>query len=432
MEKSKRNSIIILTAVTLFAIVVVVFILRSNPYNNPVKKEESVNKTRIMLSWWGNDDRHMYTMEGVSLFMQKYPEYEVDYRYGEWSGYEKRNKVWMESHTEADVMQINYAWLAEYSPDGTGFYDLNELSEYIDLDNFTEEEKSYGTRDGKLNALPIAMNTHVFYFNQDLLDAYGLSLPESWDDLFTIGKTLSADGKYAIGMSKKQLFLMLIAYYEQNFGTQVFNSDGTIAIDADGIAFMLEFYKRLIKEGVLCPIDVFDRSMYLNGEIAGTMCWISDTNVYCDGLEANGVNVSRVSYPVLEGAKSSGWYVKPATMWAISANAYDPEAAAKLLNFLLNDPNMAKLAKTEKGVPVSDAAVAALSEEGLFDTNEFLASQEMNEHMEDLNLMIPMMENEDIIDAFKSGADEYIYDKMTLEESAAETYKAIKEIIKHK
>lgn len=433
MNRSRHVNIIVMVFVILITAAALVVILMKGLDRT---SEESVTnhqpETKLHMSWWGNDGRHMYTMDGVDLFEEKNPNIDVSYRYGEWSGYEKRNKVWMESHTEADVMQINYAWLAEYSNDGTGFYDLNELADYIDLDNFTEEEKSYGMRGGKLNALPIAMNTHVFYYNQDVLDEYGMKVPESWDDLFTLGKALASDDRYALGMSKKQLFIMLASYYEQSYGTPMFNDDGTLALDEEGLEFILEFYKSMIDEHVLCPIDVFDRTKYMSGQIVGTMCWVSDTKVYCDGLAETGANVTLASYPIAKSDKDSGWYIKPATMWAVSAETEHPKEAAMLLDYMLNDPDMAKLQQTEKGVPVSDAAIEALNEDGLSDTNEYKAMQMMSEHQEEMHLMIPNMENESIIDAFKTGADEYIFDKMSAEECAGEIYKAMNDIISQK
>ncbi len=428
MNQNNRSHILRFTLLILLAsgiiFTTIFFILRTNRK----KAEMNPNTARLQMSWWGNDGRHMYTMEGVDLFQQKHPEIRVDYRYGEWNGYEKRTKVWMESHNEADVMQINYAWLDVYSSDGTGFYDLNTLSDVLDLSNFTEEELSYGMKAGKLNALPIAMNTHTFYYNQDILDQYGLTVPKKWDDLFSMAKVLAPKGKYVLGFAKKHLFLLMIAYYEQSFGTPFFNQDGTLAADAKGIEYVLKFYRRLLDEHVICPIDSFDRAKYMAGEIVGTMCWISDTKIYCDGLAETGVKVSRAEYPKLDGASLSGWYIKPATMWAISKDTEHPREAAILLNYLLNDPDMAKLQKTEKGVPVSNAAVAALNEEGLSESNEYKAIQEMNAHQDELSLIIPNMENESIIDAFKSGADEYLYDKKNAPECAESIYTNIREI----
>ena len=428
MNQNNRSHILRFTLLILLAsgiiFATIFFVLRANRK----KAEMNPDTARLQMSWWGNDGRHMYTMEGVDLFQQKHPEIRVDYRYGEWNGYEKRTKVWMESHNEADVMQINYAWLDVYSSDGTGFYDLNTLSDVLDLSNFTEEELSYGMKAGKLNALPIAMNTHTFYYNQDILDQYGLTVPKKWDDLFSMAKVLAPKGKYVLGFAKKHLFLLMIAYYEQSFGTPFFNQDGTLAADAKGIEYVLKFYRRLLDEHVICPIDSFDRAKYMSGEIVGTMCWISDTKIYCDGLAETGVKVSRGEYPKLDGASLSGWYIKPATMWAISKDTEHPREAALLLNYLLNDPDMAKLQKTEKGVPVSDAAVAALNEEGLSESNDYKAVQEMKAHQDELSLIIPNMENESIIDAFKSGADEYLYDKKNAPECAESIYTNIREI----
>ncbi len=429
MKRSIVKMTLILVTFVLLGILVYKLINENIDIQNNEKENEHKEETMIRLSWWGNDDRHKYTMEGVDYFQEQNPTVKVLYKYGVWNGYEKRTKVWMESHNEADVMQINYAWLNEYSEDGEGFYDLNDLSDYIDLDNFTEEEKAYGTRNGKLNALPIAMNTHVFYFNQDVLDEYGLSLPKTWDDLFAMAKVLSKDDKYVIGMSKKQMFVLLVAYYEQKYNKQMFDEDGSFTATEEEIKAILEFYKSMIDEHVLCPVDSFDKNQYMSGEIAGTMCWISDTNVYCDALAETGVNVSRCKYPVIPGAKRSGWYIKPATMWAISAGTEHPEEAARLLNYLLNDPYMVSLQKTEKGVPVSDAAISVLNEEGLSETNEYKAVQEMNEYQDELHLIVPNIENESIIDVFKTEADEYIYDKASSEEAAENIYKGVREII---
>ena len=203
--------------------------------------------------------------------------------------------------------------------------------------------------------------------------------------------------------------------------------DKILKFELDPIHTYTDF-KEMIEKHVLCPVDTFDRSRYMSGEIAGTMCWISDTKIYCDGLADTGANVSRGQYPVINNAKASGWYIKPATMWAVSADTAHPKEAALLLDYLLNDPDMAKLQQTEKGVPVSAAAIAALNEEGLSETNEYKAIQDMIEHQDEMRLMIPNMENESIIDAFKSGADEYIFDKMTASQCAREVYHAMKDI----
>ena len=125
------------------------------------------NQTEISFSWWGNDARNEYTLKAIKEFERLHPDIKVVCHYSEWTGYQSRSNVQMASNTEADVMQINYAWINQYSPDGKGFYDINDLSEYIDLSNFEESELSYGMKDGSLNAIPIALNTQTVYINKD-------------------------------------------------------------------------------------------------------------------------------------------------------------------------------------------------------------------------------------------------------------------------
>ena len=68
---------------------------------------------------------------------------------------------------------------------------------------------------------------------------------------------------------------------------------------------------------------------------------------------------------MLPDAKSKGWVVKPSMLFAINKDTEHPEAAADVLNFLLNDPEGAKLLGTTRGVPVSKSGLKALEEEGL-------------------------------------------------------------------
>jgi oligogalacturonide transport system substrate-binding protein len=393
------------------------------------KYQSTAESSEIAFSWWGNDERHLYTMNAVDLFQELNPEISVSYRYGSWNGFEKRTKVWMASRKEADVMQINYAWLSEYSADGDGFYDLYQLQDYIDLSTFTEADLKFGEVNGKLNAIPIAFNTSTMFYNQELYDSYGLELPVTWDDFFEAAEVMSADGIYPLGMVKKQLFLFLISYYEQSTGKHFFSTDGSLLAEPEDIASILEFYEKLLTEHVLMPIDQFSTSKFTRGEVAGSMFWISDSDNYCTYMEENGFTPVIGEYPTLDGSSLSGWYMKPATMYAISSITQYPEASAQLLDFLVNSVEMADYQKTEKGVPVSKSALQELSSDGLLVGYSYEANQKMLDAQDSMGIMIPVMENEDVIDAFKEGADEYLYGRVSLNESAENIWQKISQLI---
>lgn len=392
------------------------------------EKEDPIS---IEFDWWGNDSRHNYTMEAIKIFNNQNPNIAVNYRYGEWAGYEKRNKVRMMSNTSADVMQINYAWLDTYSSDGEGYYDINELTDYIDLSGYSEEDLQFGMQNGKLNALPIAFNTPTIYYNQDLYDKYGLSLPATWEDLFDAAKVMSKDNIYPIGMLKKQLFLFLIAYYEQTTGKAFFDENGKLQLTAKDMEYVLEFYKRLIDEKVMLTVDQWKRNDLTSGSTAGALFWVSDSDNYCGSIEGGGFKPVLGEYPGVKehtGGKS-GWYMKPATMYAISKNSENPKEAAILLDYLVNSPEMAMQQNTEKGIPVSDKAFSTLEKEGLLTGYCAAANDKMMSERDSMAIMLPVMENETVINAFKNGADNYLYDKADLHETAESIVSEMNEII---
>ena len=377
---------------------------------------DAVQNFSISFSWWGNDIRHQYTMEAVEEFQNNNPEISVKSIYGSWNGYDKRMHIYMKSHMEPDVMQINYAWLQEYSADGTGFYDLREFKDYIDFSNFEEEELEYGMMNGKLNGIPIAFNTQTLFHNKSLYDSYNLEPPKTWDDLFKIAEVMGKDGIYTLGMEKKSLFFLLLAYLEQTTDAEVLDEEGNLVLTAKDIQVMLKFYKRLIKEKVVMPVGSFERNAFTSQKIAGAAAWISDASNYCTPMAETGADVVVGDYIRAPKAKRLGWYVKPATLYAISRDTSQPKEAAIFLNFLLNSREMAVRQTTEKGIPISDAAYKVLEKEEMMNGYEESANSNMQECQEEMKLMEPILENENVLDAFKEEADYYLYDKKSLDE----------------
>ena len=388
---------------------------------------QDTEQTQISYAWWGNDVRHQYTLTGIRVFEEKNPDIRVNHTYGVWDGYETRNQVFMKSHTNADVMQIDYSWLHAYSPDGTGYYNLNFLTDELDLSRYSEADLTLGTVNGHLNAIPIAYNMPVFFYNQDIYDRYGLAIPKTWDDLFAAAERMSKDGIYPIGMVKKQMFLSMIAHFEQTTGRVLYTADGSYCGMPEDWAEMLSFYKELVDRKVIPSVSDFGATDFENGTTAGACFWASDATRYCEGLKAAGANVVIGDNLMTPGALRSGWYTKPATLYAISATTQHPKEAARFLNFLINDADMARLQGTEKGVPISERALDALKSSRQLDSLEYAASQEIMEMQDQNEVMIPQLEAATVMDTFKNTADKYLYGKESLEACAAEIHAQLQE-----
>jgi oligogalacturonide transport system substrate-binding protein len=383
----------------------------------------------ISLSWWGNDARNEYTLEAVKKFEALHPEIKVNCNYSEWSGYQARSNVQMASDTEADVMQINYAWIEQYSPDGDGYYDISLLTDIIDLSNFSEEALSYGMQNGKLNAIPIALNTMTVYINKTVYESYGLAVPSTWEDIFEAAETMNGE-VYPISMTSKSAWFYIVAYAEQQTGKQFMTVDGELNFQAEDIAVMLDFYSRLINERAMPQVEYYDKLNLESGIYAGTLAWLSDGASYCDNAISNGYEFVVADYPAGESSASGeGWYAKPATMYAISKSTSYPEEAAMLLDFLLNSEEMAELQGVEKGIPISNTARSYLADHDMLTGIQYSAFLEMEENTDKLSLISPYFEEEDLIDAFQDGCNAVLYGKADSLEKAQELYQTFEEIL---
>ena len=169
-------------------------------------------------------------------------------------------------------------------------------------------------------------------------------------------------------------------------------------------------------------VDSFNRNAFASGEVGGTLAWVSDAGGYCDPLKENGYDVKIGEYICEPGARSLGWFVKPARMYAISNNTEHPEAAAKLLNYLLNGEEMTLRQGTEKGVPISSSALAVLDEHDMLTGFEVQADAMRKENSDKLSIMAPILESEDVYGSFKSDSDYYLYDKLSRDETIDRIY----------
>jgi oligogalacturonide transport system substrate-binding protein len=111
-------------------------------------------------------------------------------------------------------------------------------------------------------------------------------------------------------------------------------------------------------------------------------------------------------------------------MYAISDTTEQPEAAARLLNFLVNSEDMAMLQKTEKGIPISNSAVEVLKENDLLSGLAYSANQVLEKNQEEMSGMSYILEDEDIYMFFEDEAVYYIYGNMSAEEVADSIYNA--------
>ena len=200
------------------------------------------------------------------------------------------------------------------------------------------------------------------------------------------------------------------------------DENGAIAFTPDEFQVMIGFYTEMVGRKVIPKIEDFKKVNVENGTCAGAVAWVSDAINYFGKPIERGDEVIAADYTAFSPADSgAGWYKKPATLYAMSKNTAHPDEAALLLDYLLNNKEMALLQGVEKGIPISKSAKDYLDEAGKLRGLQYEASVVMDDNSK-LREMSPLIENADIISAFNEAANLVLYYKAAPEEAAQQLY----------
>lgn len=383
---------------------------------------QGIDKINLEVSWWGNDERSRYTIEGLKEYSTEHPEIKIKMIYGEYTGFETKNDVKMFSNTEADIMQINYQWMDKYQRQGLEFYDLRSLSDVLDLSQYDETQLSYGTNaEGRLVALPISLNAKVVWYNQSLYEKYGLELPKTWDDLFAAAKVMSKDGVYPLDMDDYSAWMASVAYTEQLTGHAVFDKDSNFTFTIEDLEIALEFYQRLVEEKVVERAAERDEAKFGQGIYAAMMHWASGSQKYVEMVTNNGQKAAVALSPSMNGEKRMGWYEKPAFVYMIGSHTENPKEAGKLLSYIVQGKGMISRQALEKGVPCNSKAVEILQEDGVLEGLSYDAARLCKEKK--YPLMSPYLEDSSAV--FRIVADEVIYGQTSVRKAAEKAYEQL-------
>ena len=344
---------------------------------NNISGTDGSKKIVLRFLWWGSESRHKATLDAIKLFEEKNPGIKIKAEYGGTDGYFQKLSTQLTGNTAPDIMQVDYIWLFNFSKNGDGFYDINLLKDEFNLANYTKEDLSYTTINGKLNAIPAGMNGRAFFFNKSLYERAGIEIPKTFDELLAADKIL----KQKIGPDTKSLDIVtsdsgamfFVEYYvEQKYGKTLINTDNKVGVTKEELADAFRFYKMLADSGAV--ISAKDRAgagnypddqnpLWINGELGGVLNWNTMIGAYGDMLKKGDTMVAGDFLTGIGDHKSA--YLKVNMTLAINKNTKHPKEAAKFLNFLLSDPEAAKILGTVRGIPFNKSAYAELEKEGL-------------------------------------------------------------------
>lgn len=389
----------------------------------------STNAAELRMSWWGGDSRHQATQAGLEVCGAKYG-HSIKPEFTGWGGHLEKVTTQLAGRTEADIMQINWPWLPFFSKDGTGFADINALSDIVDLSNLSADQIAAGTMNGKLNGLPVSTTGRVFWFNKSTFDKAGLALPTTWEELIAAGPVIAekvGENVYPFEGIKLDAALLVQNYLTQITGKS-FIDDATLTVawSEDELAEGIAFYQTLVDNHVMQDwksyagagnVKLHENPLWADGTIGGSYQWDSSYFKFADALN-EGQELVPAGLLTTEKGSNTGVYRKASMVFAISANSDNKEAAAQIVNCMLNEKEGIAALGTARGLPASQAALAQLTSNGEIDAVQKLANDQVIAAA--APVISPFVEHPEVQSAFEDALELFAYGEIDAAEAASD------------
>jgi multiple sugar transport system substrate-binding protein len=328
--------------------------------------ETKVGPATLRFSWWGNAERAELMQKAIDLFQQKNPEIKVTPSFQEFEAYWQKMATETAGGNAPDVLQMDFAYIREYS-DRKALYDLKKQDgKNLELGDLLPGLKGAGEIDGKLYGVPVGGNTWGYMYNPALFTQAGVAEPKegwTWDDyreaMATITEKTGVHGGGNYIGSYYNLELQL-----RQEGGLLYTEDGKLGFDKARLAKFFGEGKQLVESKSALPIEksvqIKPAHALENDLIAGDLGWDNFMARYAKGTKAE----LKLGPVPSDHSDKQGQYLKPSMLLSVSQKSEHPAAAAKLVSFMVNDPEVGKIFGANRGLPPTNAQRAAVQLEG--------------------------------------------------------------------
>ena len=333
--------------------------------SEPADTMDPNEEVTLDLAFWGNDVRAELYNEAIAAFEEEYPNITVNSSFLDFPAFWERRQTEAAGGNLPDVMQFDYSYLRQYSENGL-LLDLDPfLGGIIETDPIPQNILDIGVVGGTTYGIATSTNAWGMYTNPQLLEQVGVDefAGGTWDDYSDwMGEVTDASGGEVYGGSNYAGRIQNFEIQLRAEGSALFTEDGEPGFDEARLAQFWEDGQELIDSGGGISSqrleELFPTSGFGAGETASELTWDNFGAGYLGELGEDYTELGLIAPPItVEGAQDL--YLKPSMLHSIGANTEHPEAAATLVNFLVNSPQSGEIFGTNRGHPASETALAA-------------------------------------------------------------------------
>ncbi|NOD76671.1 MULTISPECIES: sn-glycerol-3-phosphate ABC transporter substrate-binding protein UgpB [unclassified Ruegeria] len=236
----------------------------------------------------------------------------------------------------------------------------------------------YTDTDGNLLSLPFNSSTPVLWYNKTALDAAGVAVPTTWDEVEEVARALKANGvekPFSFGWQSWSNLENYSAWHNIDFGSEENGFAGLsteFTFNNDAVVNHIQRIADMGKEGLF----VYggrrgdSRGQFVNGE---TALWIN-SSAYYGGFKNDikdfefGQTMLPLDSALADAPQNS--IIGGATLWVLNGHE-QPEykCAAEFFQFLSEPEQQANWHQTTGYVPITTAAYELSKEQGFYETD---------------------------------------------------------------
>jgi multiple sugar transport system substrate-binding protein len=317
--------------------------------------ESSDGTVNLSFSWWGDATRAKSTEAAIALFEKANPKIKVSTTYAEFGPYNQKLATQMAGGGAPDLIQIDWGNQSQYAQSNT-LMDLSSGPAKVDFSGLDPKFASSGTSGGKQVALPFGQTAQSIVVDVTKLKQLGVPVPEAgwtWDDVAAFGKEVHdrSNGKVS-GITDPGVTWAAFQSWLDQRGVSLYTKDGKLGFTQAQLESFWNFCDMMRKSGAATPAN--QTTTFSDGPgddplAKGTTAaeWDYDS-IYASHAAATKDQLALLPLPSVNG--KTGMYAKPSMLLSVYAGSKHPQQAAKLLNFLINDPQAAKALGTSRGL----------------------------------------------------------------------------------
>ncbi len=330
--------------------------------NSAGSTELSSEPVTLRFTWWGSDARHQRTQQVIKLFEAKHKNITVKGEFKEWNGYWDSLATSAAAQDAPDVIQMDELYLASYAERGA-LLDLTTVKAHLDTSGIDGDVLATGKVEDKQYAVPTGLAAYSMVANTDLLDRFGIDLPDddtwTWDDLKEIGgKVSAAGGGQVTGVQSWGFDMGGLNIWTRQSGGKLFADNGDVAVKpavlVDYWNYLVDLAQQRVAPAPSVTVERATASLDQSGTATNTSAFGTWWNTQLTSLAAaSGQKLKLLKLPGEADAKQRGVYDKPSMYWSIFSRSKHPGEAALLVDFLANNRDAANVMGTDRGVPVN-------------------------------------------------------------------------------